>query len=630
MFSFQDWLNRSFARRGILKLLGLAGLAAIVRPALATAQPGPPVNDYPADVLMAEGTYELQRDALLIDWVGTEQITAQRLAQLGLQFVLDPLGQPVAAGPSLYVVTSVAGPQANMAAFTRDVLLLAADDVRAALPLYYLTGQGLQSAIAPVPGAILIMFVDEAFPPIQISTPTGLFYDEFGSQFLLPTHQFYLPAYQQNVRASETGLWGEPSETFDMAARIRADFPDAVTNAGPDWLTLFALEAMPVDEIFRTHRPWNLFRIGMPAAWEIQNGWGDPAAAASLIVAVLDNGFDVSHPDLKFTPNVDGVYTHFDGRSAVKDGLAPPYNAGWGPAEPTGLYAHGTLVAGIIGASPNNFGVVGVAGGCSILPTRIASSGPAAASKYAQAALRWARLKGAKVVNMSCHFGGTPGLHAEMQLAWQAGIILCAAAGNQGTHLPSGTALEDSPLPVKYPAWDERCIGVGASDEADQRKRQASTDQQQWASHWGAELDVVAPGVQVWTTDIQGHYGASPHTSVFGVDYPRSGAFPIGIGGTSPDYITLMMGTSAAAPHVAGLAALMLMKLSGNADFNALTPENRAVAIHTMIKHTCDKVNPDIYQYVGTAPNSRCDEMGFGRINALAALERAASYTTST
>ena len=313
------------------------------------------------------------------------------------------------------------------------------------------------------------------------------------------------------------------------------------------------------------------------------------------MIAITDSGCDLSHPDLVFTP----VATHFNGAEAESG--PGPYNANPDPADVNG--AHGTLVAGIAAATLNNgVGVAGVAGGCSILPARVF---PNPTNSRLAAAINWSNTNGAKVINMSWG-GGAPSalITTAINNAWAAGIVLCAATGNQYG------AVEVASIPVIYPATLANCIAVGASDKNDQRKRQASADGERWASHWGPEIDVVAPGVNIWSSDPLAAAGWNSNSggpmNWQGVSYPSCGD-------ASGNYFALMGGTSGATPHVAGLAALLMLK------YPTLTNQQ----VRDIIERSCDKVSPALYAYANDAahPNGTWHtQVGYGRINAQKAL----------
>jgi len=276
--------------------------------------------------------------------------------------------------------------------------------------------------------------------------------------------------------------------------------------------------------------------IKAPEAWEETKGTG------STVIAILDTGIDLLHPDLQskvVSGGRDFVNNDFD---ATDDN--------W----------HGTHVAGIAAADTNNSeGMAGVAWNCKLLPVKVLDDEGYGLYSWIADGIRWAADEGADVISMS--FGGPSEgaiLREALNYAKAAGVVLVASAGNE----------DDS---VYYPAaYDEYCIAVAATDYNDERP---------WWSNPGPEVDVAAPGVRILSCAPTWFFGP--------------GSFPYGYA----------EGTSQAAPHVAGLAALI----------KDLKPWLRVDEIMDIIRYTAEDVNS------GSSPGF--DEfIGYGRINMDAAL----------
>lgn len=308
----------------------------------------------------------------------------------------------------------------------------------------------------------------------------------------------------------------------------------------------------PTDPLFVEQ--WDMTRIQAPEGWNISTG------TSTVVVCILDEGCDLSHPDLGFSD--PGLNLH----TMLPDG------------SPTGN--HGTACAGIVAARFNNaLGPAGVAGNCQILPLAVQDW---TESEIANG-ITYAADHGAKVISMS--FGWDPWDHAlidpAIQHAFDLDVVMCVA-----THNYDG--------PITYPATNPLVMAIGASDEIDNRKTPLSPDGENWwGSDFGPQISVVAPGVHIPTTDRQGPAGYN--------NAP-------GVGG---DYFLTFNGTSAATPHVAGLAALL------RSTYPALTN----LEVRRIIERTADKVGTTPYAVVPGHPNGTWNqEMGYGRINVFHAL----------
>jgi subtilisin family serine protease len=266
-------------------------------------------------------------------------------------------------------------------------------------------------------------------------------------------------------------------------------------------------------------------------------GWEETKGTDATLIAILDTGIDLVHPDLQ-NKIISG------GRDFVNDDFDAS-DDNW----------HGTHVAGIAAAETNNReGIAGVAWNCRLLPVKVLDEEGLGFYSWIADGIRWAADEGADVISMS--FGGPSEgaiLSEALNYAKAAGVVLVASAGND----------DDS---VYYPAaYDESCIAVAATDYNDERPL--------W-SNPGPEIDVAAPGVRILSCVPIGFWGP--------------GSFPYGYAD----------GTSQAAPHVAGLAALI----------KDLKPWLRVDEIMDIIRFTAEDVNSE--------SSLGFDEfIGYGRIN---------------
>jgi subtilisin family serine protease len=360
-------------------------------------------------------------------------------------------------------------------------------------------------------------------------------------------------------------------DVFAAAAELARS--PLVRYAGPDWIQLHPAISATTPNDTRFAQQWNLSRIGTPAAWDISQG------DSNVVIAIVDTGCDLGHPDLstKYVPQAD--------RRDVINGTNTPDDVG----------GHGTLCAGVAAAETNNNqGVAGVGWNCSIMPIRLIDGNDDILSEMdIVSAIDWARTHGADVISMSWYWD-LPHANADVALdnAHAAGALLVAASGNCFPGDGCANAAE-----ISFPATHRRVLAVGASDQNDQRKQPVSADTSPWHSRYGPELNVVAPGVIPWTTSD---------------------------GGGTGDF----WGTSAAAPHVAGLAGLLMSLLQQPVNVPPGLPRNELV--WNIIELTAAKVGGYGYAPAAGHPNGTWhQEMGYGRIDAAAALRYARDNHTT-
>ncbi len=466
----------------------------------------------------------------------------------------------------------VEAPDGFAGADDAEAALGARDEVDEVLPIYFAEDAGPESAATPITDTITVLATEGAdgTAVIEAVEALGLRHDAAASRALAPHLVFHPPAGTATAEAFAL---------LEGAAAV-----EGVEIAEFDWLQLCTYDAAPDDTHFADQ--WNLAAISLAAGRDVATGSPD------VWIAVIDSGFDLTHPDLSYTPNTTANPTHGDA-DAIIAGNPTPHDA-----SSVGVF-HGTACAGIAGATTDNAtGVAGVGGGCRIMPV---SLGTVPTAARVTAGLNWAAANGARVASLSLGTVATAALNTAVTNAWNGGMVICAATGNAGANTTSP--------PIGFPASHANVIAVGASDRDDQRKRPASSDGETWGSQFDAGTDLVAPGVNIWTTDEQGARGYTANggpTTAGGASYPASGD-------ATGDYYSLFNGTSAATPHVAGLAGLIV-----SAD---PTLGNAEVRRH--IQSTCEKVSPALYAYAtvpGRPDGTWHQEVGYGRIDVRAAV----------
>lgn len=226
---------------------------------------------------------------------------------------------------------------------------------------------------------------------------------------------------------------------------------------------------IPNDMLFSEYQ-WNLPIIETNRGWKLSKGSND------VIVAVVDTGVDLSHPDLK-------------GR------LLKGYNVVAPDEEPIDDVGHGTHVAGIISANVNNGeGIAGMMWGGKILPVKaLDKSGSGTTYSVAQGII-WATDNGAKVINLSLgNYADAQFLHEAIKYAFDKDVVLVAATGNDNTERPG------------YPAAYPEVLSVSATDYNLQKAS---------FSNYGDYVDVVAPGESIASTYPDNQYAALSGTSM--------------------------------------------------------------------------------------------------------------------
>jgi hypothetical protein len=256
---------------------------------------------------------------------------------------------------------------------------------------------------------------------------------------------------------------------YIVRAEKGIDIKKMVTEFGNDPTVEYAeldyvagLFLEPNDPHFRLQ--WGLYNSGQtggtpnadiyaPEAWDLTTG------GENTIVAVIDTGVQLNHPDIN-TKMVNG------------------YNFVNNDYDPSDDHGHGTHVAGIIAANTNNnIGMSGICWGCRIMPIKVLDNNGAGYASTIATGILYAVDNGARIINLSL---GTPSysltLWYAVKYAYDAGVVVVSAMGNSSDNT------------VFYPARFKESISVGSTNHTDRRS---------YFSTYGTHIDIVAPGQSI-------------------------------------------------------------------------------------------------------------------------------------
>lgn len=321
-------------------------------------------------------------------------------------------------------------------------------------------------------------------------------------------------AINPNSEASYHGLGramialGNPDEAiraFKKGLQVTGDsdwikvFKEAIQNAEVRKAVEDAMKSAPTNDPYSGFQ-YHLKTLNVPAAWS------KVKASRSVVVAVVDDGVNVNHPDLAGRIWTNSREIPGNGIDDDRNGYVDDYN-GWsfvsdkyGNLLPSG--SHGTMVAGLIAASiGNGEGVAGIAKNAKIMPLRVFGLNESGASdKNIIAAINYAIDNGADIVNLSLGGGQFAYSNAYDQVfrkAYSKGVVIVMAAGN-GDVLSKQSEGVDTTVnklsPVCNNGGDPKSvIGVMAFDSEGYRVR--------W-SNYGSCAPFSAPGVGIWSTTV--------------------------------------------------------------------------------------------------------------------------------
>jgi len=340
---------------------------------------------------------------------------------------------------------------------------------------------------------------------------------------------------------------------------------------------------------------WYLEKIKASTAWNINH------SAPTIVIAVIDSGVQVLHPDLKPNMWVNPGEVPNNSKDDDKNGFIDDIY-GWdfvnGFADPSpkfkqgfseGGVIHGTVVAGIAAAAGNNNqGVAGVSWNSKIMAIKALDDKGNGDIATVIKSIDYAILKGANIINLSfVGFGYSRGLEDALRRARRAGVLVVAPAGNEQA-TSQGINLNSRPIyPACYRDTDGKklVVGVAATDGIDQKAN---------FSGYGSNcIDIAAPGVSFYTT------------TVYAPDKSTEGRF------FNQYYDGYWSGTSMAVPLISGSLALIQGSNPG------MAPE-RAVEI---MQRTADNLNDLNPEYI--------NQLGSGRVNLTQAIFEASNQLKS-
>lgn len=337
---------------------------------------------------------------------------------------------------------------------------------------------------------------------------------------------------------------------------------------------------------------WYLDKIKAPGAWEKTQGSKD------VVVAIIDSGMDMNHPDLinnlwvntkeiagnNIDDDNNGYADDVHGWNFIENNNLPAPNLN--NHHSVGAIHHGTAIAGIIAAEGNNaFATAGVAWHAQIMPLKVFNEDGESDTVLVSAAIEYAIKQKVDIINMSfVGLGYSSLLEAKIKAAYDVGILLVAAAGKEnGVENPSDLGLSKIyPICFDGPNKENWVLGVVATDKDDKKA--------EFSNYGKSCVDISAPGVKIYSTLFH-DAGNSEFAEYFGKG---------------------LSGTSVAVPQVVGAAVLI----------KALHPNYKNKQLMEVLMSSADNIDGANPYYLG--------QLGAGRLNVLRAIEAPAISMETT
>ncbi|MBK8552140.1 MAG: S8 family peptidase [Ignavibacteria bacterium] len=374
-----------------------------------------------------------------------------------------------------------------------------------------------------------------------------------------------------DLRGGVTKVYRVDQNTFSMDAANDIFESGMVNYSEPNFYMTNLLSYVPNDPLFPEQ--WALRNTGnnipqgvsgIPGCdMRLDSAWNITLGSNKVKIAIVDSGIDTLHEDLAANILPNSQFNFITNSTNAFDDNG-----------------HGTGCSGIAAASGNNsLGISGVAPNSKIINIKCLNNEAAGTYEDLIEGLIYSWQIGAWVSSNS--WGGLPPVSGVDNAILDGttlgrngkGTVFCFATGNSNTVLA-------------FPSINPNVIAVGGLSPCNQRKSPVSCDGENWGANYGTGLNVVAPCVKVYTTDITGSGGWS-----------------------NTNYLDNFNGTSGAAPNVAGICALML-----SAD-STLSWDK----VRKYLNNSADKTGN--YSYNSTGPLSDLgrtwnNEMGYGKANA--------------
>ncbi|MBE9051141.1 S8 family serine peptidase [Nostocales cyanobacterium LEGE 11386] len=432
----------------------------------------------------------------------------------------------------------------------------------------------------------------------------------------------------------DKAVLGLPNTFVFLVSKQATENPIKITNqlqgfpevlvAEPNILIKSESHYRPSDTLYSqqwylSHNGGNQLAVGSHIS--VEQAWDITRGVRSVVVAVVDDSFDLNHPDFQGSGKIVAP------RDLKKNDFLPTP----GDRETS----HGTACAGLAIAEENGTGIVGVAPGCALMPIR--STG-FLDDESIEEMFNWAVEKGASVI--SCSWGASA-VYFPLSLRQRAAITRAATTGRNGKGCVILFAAGNANRPVNGTVyernWPDNILGgntdwlSGFSVHPDVIAIAAATSLNKKAaySNWGTNIALCAPSNNAppgLSFQGRGFMNTQPAiaTSLHGRGILTTDQ--VGAAGYDPgDFTSNFGGTSSATPIVAGVAALVL----------SANPDLTAQQVKFILEETADKIvdsdpDPQLGLREGTYnSNGHSQWFGYGKINAARAVQAAQQLRTS-